>query len=241
MRRKLQESIYSSLVVYKMLYPILLKMIIRKGFFDERFDKIIKEYAKKEKNFFFIQIGANDGIKADPIYLYTKMYGWKGILVEPVKYIFKNLKENYEDGLIFENVAIANKNGFKKFYRLKKINDDVPLWCDEIGSFIKKNVIKYEDKIKNLRKYLIIEDIRCLTLKSLLNKHKVKKIDLLMIDTEGYDYNILKQIPFGKIKPKIIIYEDRHFNDVIKKKCQKLLIKNGYTIIRGVDCLAYIK
>jgi hypothetical protein len=32
----------------------------------------------------FIQIGANDGIKNDPVHAFIKKYYWTGILVEPI-------------------------------------------------------------------------------------------------------------------------------------------------------------
>ena len=121
---------------HKIFYPLLFAILKRKGFLDASFDKIINEYSKKNKDFFFIQIGANDGLKADPIYLYVNKYHWNGILVEPVKYIFDNLRKNYQGvpNVLFENVAIGEKDGFKNFYRLKRMEGkNIPLWYDEIG------------------------------------------------------------------------------------------------------------
>ena len=101
--------------------------------------------------------------------------------------------------------------------------------------------MKHKDKMPDIEKHITKDKIRCLTLTSLLNNHHVKKIDLLIIDTEGYDYQILKQIPFDKIKPKIIIFEDRHLPLHQKEYCKELLIKNGYFLVRGIDCLACLK
>ncbi len=244
MLRQIQKSVYLFLAKYKIFYPLLFRILIKKGYLEEDFDKIIKRYSNKNKNLFFIQIGANDGMKFDPTYLYAKKYRWKGILVEPVDYVFGKLKNNYRgfNGLIFENVAIGEKNGFKKFYMLKKSEgEDIPLWYDEIGSFFKENVIKHRDRIKDLDKRLITKKIKVLTLKSLLERHKVNRIDFLQIDTEGYDYHILKQIPFDKIKPSMIVFEDRHLPKNQKEYCQRLLIDNGYTIVRGLDCFAYLR
>ena len=44
----------------------------------------------------------------------------------------------------------------------------------------------------------------CLTPTQLLEKHNVSKVDVLMIDTEGYDCIILKAFPFDKFKPKLV-------------------------------------
>ena len=45
---------------------------------------------------------------------------------------------------------------------------------------------------------------------TLLDRHHVKKIDLLQIDVEGYDYELLKSFNFERIKPQLIRYEHRH-------------------------------
>lgn len=49
-----------------------------------------------------------------------------------------------------------------------------------------------------------------------------------MIDAEGYDFEIIKTIPFEYIKPGVIVYEDSHFNDEIKIECQRFLKNLGY-------------
>lgn len=45
--------------------------------------------------FFFIQIGANNGVYRDPIYEYIKKYQWKEIPVEPIVKYFRELENNY--------------------------------------------------------------------------------------------------------------------------------------------------
>lgn len=228
----------------RLFYPLLFAILKKKNYLDRKFDGLVTAYSRRHKDFFFVQIGANDGIKADPIYLYTNKYKWNGLLVEPVRYLFDKLKANYKDtpNLAFENAAISEKDGFRDFYRLKRMDgNNAPLWHDEIGSFLKETVLKHKDKIKDFDKYLITDKVRCLSLKSLFKRHNVKKIDLLQIDTEGYDYNILKQIPFNKIKPSIINYEDRHLSQQQKEYCEKLLKKQGYTLIRLLDNVAYLK
>jgi FkbM family methyltransferase len=244
MLKQIQKNVYMLLARHKFFYPLLFKILAKKNYLEVEFDKRIKDYQQKYKNIFFIQIGANDGMKFDPTYLYVRKYGWKGILVEPVNYVFKKLKKNYEGvrGLIFEDVAIGDKEGFKNFYMLKKSeNEKLPLWYDEIGSFSKEHVLKHKNRIKDIDKRITTEKIKVLTLGSLFEKYHVNKIDFLQIDTEGYDQQILKQIPFNKLKPSMIVYEDRHLSKEEKESCQNLLRNNGYTIIRGLDCFAYLK
>src|SRR5438128_2009992 len=99
---------------------------------------IIDLYVSSTKEVKFIQVGSNNGKTGDPIYKYIKRGGWHGILIEPVPYLFEELKSNYKDvqGLFFENNAIGLAEGESTFYRLKK-NDsfDLPEWYDQLGSF----------------------------------------------------------------------------------------------------------
>src|SRR5262249_56046547 len=59
--------------------------------------------------FFFVNIGANDGVSNDPIYPFLREYGWSGIVVEPLAPMLEELRRNYHDipGIVFEQAAIA--------------------------------------------------------------------------------------------------------------------------------------
>mmetsp|Transcript_79962 Transcript_79962/g.213973 ORF Transcript_79962/g.213973 Transcript_79962/m.213973 type:complete len:161 (-) Transcript_79962:841-1323(-) len=58
---------------------------------------------------FFVEIGANDGKFADPLFEKVNAWKWRGLLVEPLEDVFRLLKQNYAHlpGLSFENSAIA--------------------------------------------------------------------------------------------------------------------------------------
>ena len=48
-------------------------------------------------SFFFIQVGANDGITVDPIHKYIIEYHWNGILIEPQPGVFDQLKQDVSE------------------------------------------------------------------------------------------------------------------------------------------------
>lgn len=205
-----------------------------------RRDNIIRNVSNKRgKDFFFIQIGANDGIySGDPIQNMIKELKWGGILVEPLKNVFSILKQSFKDrdNIIFENVAIDIKNGYKDFYSVKGY--------EVLSSFYKAVLLKtVKRKFKNFEEDDIIKtNIQTLTLEALANKHNVKNIDLLCIDTEGYDYEILKTINFNKRKPKTIIYEYVHLTKQDRVSAINLLKKNMYNYFdyNGYNIFAYI-
>jgi len=192
-------------------------------------EKIIDLYSLQKKDVFFVQIGACDGIQADPINKFINRDKWSGILVEPVKYLFDQLVLNYRHSknLIFENVAIAEKDGAKDFYYIKNISDDRLSWKKMLGSFTPDHIPLEGNE------ELVKEKISCFTLETLFKNHDVGKVDLLLIDTEGYDYEIIKLIKFDRIRPDILIYEWTHLNLKSNNDCLKYLRKKGYQLYKN--------
>jgi FkbM family methyltransferase len=213
---------------------------IRGDFRDIR--GIMDSFSSVINDIFFIQIGSGDGITGDPIHTYIKRNGWSGILVEPVKYMFDRLVKNYQgqENLIFENIAISDSEGTRDFWYLNGIDNNFPRWYTQLGSFIPEVTLKNSCEINNIEKYLTSEQVSCLTLEALIRKHNVNKINLLHIDTEGYDFDIIKQFDFQRFEPEIILYEHRHLNYRKKKECMRYLKLKGYNVLQGAnDTIAF--
>jgi FkbM family methyltransferase len=182
--------------------------------------------------FFFVQIGANDGRIDDPIYKLISRYQLKGLLIEPVPDFFKSLVENYKDNtqLLFENSAIGNENGMSSFYKLR---NDNPFSAEARGlaGFDKDILLKHEKFIPGVSQYIETISVKTITLQSLIDKYRLTHIDLLQVDTEGYDYEILKMVFSTKIRPHIINYEFVHLTPSDQNQSLSLLAKNGYKFI----------
>lgn len=208
------------------------------------FDHIMDRYFTRNnpKDFFFIQIGAHNGIANDPIRKYVFKYGLKGILLEPQKEIFMILVKNYKEQpqLIFENVAISDKNETRSLYKIKSNAQNLPKWADQLASFSKQTVLNHGDVIPDIDSLIEVENVKCISFDTLLEQYKIFKIDLLQIDAEGYDYDIIKTIDFAKVKPHIIHFEHKHLNALDTGNCVKFLMKQGYQVIFfGSDAIVY--
>ena len=60
----------------------------------DEFNSIVTNYTSKKDDFFFIQIGSNDGKYDNPIHEYVIKFKWSGILVEPNINCFNKLVKN---------------------------------------------------------------------------------------------------------------------------------------------------
>lgn len=189
------------------------------------FEKTIEQYCQSRKDFFVIQVGACDGLMDDPICNYIKKYRWRGILIEPQRQEFERLRLNYDgiDNLIFENVAIADVDGVRPLYKVDSIEAECE-WQRGIATFY---------PTPNLEELgMAVEMVQCITFDTLINRHQVKRIDLLQIDVEGYDYEILKLLDLTKIKPRLIRYEHRHLSLSDMASCRNYLVQNGYKVLQ---------
>lgn len=209
-----------------------------------KFNDLIEK--KHHNNFFFIQVGAHDGITADPIHGYIKKYKWSGILIEPVEHLMKLLKQTYKNhsNLIYEQTAISTTKEEKIFYYFDEKWDTH--FDTGLCSFSKEHILKHFRKgkrkpyIQKAIKELKSRKILCSRLDTIIIKHKIKTIDLLQIDTEGHDFKVIKSLDLNKLKPKVINYESRHLPN--KEECELWLKSYGYTIEKYIksDTTAWI-
>lgn len=236
--------------IFIFLLPVRAYLFIVKHFSviaDEGYKRINKQIffqlLSKQKNAVsFIQIGANDGVTNDPIHTFIKKYKWKGTLVEPLPDFFKKLKENYagETQLNFENLGIGNKEDLLQFYYLPTQYNN-PEWLQQIGTFSKEAI---EINLKNQPAYLPLveaKSIPVITLSSLIQRSKLLDIDLLVIDAEGFEFQILSQLEKASVKPNYIFYEWGCMTEEENKALQQILINLGYEFYAASGDLLAVK
>jgi FkbM family methyltransferase len=196
--------------------------------------RLLQRYLRGQKNLFLLQIGSNDGLNGDPIFAALKVQSsWKALLVEPVPYLFGRLKQNYDGNnrVQFANVAIAEEATPGIFYYLdasaKLHFPDLPSWFDQLGSFDRNHIIKHLGVA--MEPFIRTLDIPTVSLPSLLEQHEVSQIDVLHIDTEGYDWKILRQLNLKKFRPKLILFEYKHLQEA-ERLAAMAFLKPAYRI-----------
>ena len=207
----------------------------RDAVLNRHFGVMMGRYSKRLKRpFKFLYIGANDGVMSDTIMRYAQKYDWHGILVEPVPHVMETLKKNFAQlqNQIYEQIAIAEYDGEKELYTFRKTNHQ-PVFAQLLHSFSKESLLKAHiswgiDKTKDI----VAIKVPTMTVQSLLHKHKVTNLDLLVIDTEGYDYTILKSINFDDIQPKFIKFESMHMKKQQLDELSKMLQQHSYKITK---------
>jgi len=182
----------------------------------EECTRVLDRYAEaRGSDFYFIQIGANDGVAYDPIRKQIEKYHWRGILIEPVEHHFQRLVEHHRGrtGLIFENLAIAPHDGAIAFHHYPRAMEKVagfPPWAKGMGSILEPFGSHNHRIMEEMGLHMETIEVPCVTFSTLIRRHRVTEIDLLQIDAEGFDGEIICHIDFALLKPKFIRYERRH-------------------------------
>jgi FkbM family methyltransferase len=223
----------------KMGYEIRSLKFIPRHFSEDQdtlkisFDHVIyKHMAERAGNtpFFFIQVGAFDGQDCDPLYKFIGPYSWSGILLEPQPAAFAKLQvlhgDNSKMNLI--NAAIARTESKTEFYILE--GDDLPSWSKGMASFQIENIRKHRDIIPSIDQHIRRTEVDCVTFGSLLSRFSVKQLDLLQIDTEGFDAEVIYMFPFEILKPAIVHFESKHLGKTKLEGVLDHLIPMGYRV-----------
>lgn len=218
---------------------------------------LLSEYSKScNGNFTVIQIGANDGITHDPIHKFIKRDNWKGVLLEPQKHVFDQyLSKIYRNnkGITTINAALGETDGHLNLYKIGFSN---ARWATGLATFDKsvlekaftsghvaKNAAKENVAIpSNPDEHIVAEKVPLISAETLLSTYQIDKIDLLQIDTEGFDYEVIKMFDIKKTKPGLIVFESSHLPKETLAEAVAYLQENNYeTVTSGANTVAMLK
>lgn len=190
------------------------------------------EVARRHSDVFFLQIGANDGLMEDHLHTFVRRFGWRGLLLEPLREYYDQLVANYADAsnLIFDNRALADQDGPRPMFHVRRGTEDLPEWSNGLGSLSRDAVLKYRSEAPQIEEYLVEQTVECVTFPSLIAQHGLDRIDVIVSDAQGYDLEILRQIDFHRFRPELVIYEQNLLSEQDKRSAIGLLERHGYKI-----------
>lgn len=187
-------------------------------------------FAARSDRFFFVQVGANDGVMDDPIHQWVRTHNWSGILIEPQEDEFNRLRENYAglSGLLFENVAIAERPGEVTLYSMKQeqitreYQRGFATLCPERTSMagLPRETVK-------------ITVVPAVPLTDIVKTHGVYQIDLLQIDVEGYDFKVMRSLDFSLVRPLVMCFERIHLSWIDRIAVHAFLWRRNYHYFAG--------
>ena len=195
-------------------------------------DILVSAYTELDKENFFVEFGATNGITHSNTHLLEKELNWKGILVEPASIWHDELDSNRncfidkrciftESGKIMEFLTVANQ---KKDGEIIYNGIDPEPGLSSLKKYADNGDWASKVRLKNSKK----EIVETITLNDLLDFYDAPKIiDYMSIDSEGSELDILKSFDFSKRKICIISVE-HNYHPINRKKINFILEKVGY-------------
>ena len=209
---------------------------------DLSFDHVISEFlVQSERIPTFVQVGAFDGVSGDLLHRYAMKGLIRGCLIEPQADAFEQLRANYAgvEGVQFRRAAIADRSGEATLYRVRP-GTPGPNWLYQIASFRRDVLLKHAAIVPGLEDAIITESVPTITFGDLFSELGYEP-DIVVIDTEGYDFEVIKLLDVGLRQPRIILYESKHLVPRDRDACIDLLRAAGYRLaVLAVDTVAYL-
>jgi len=172
----------------------------------------------------FIQIGANDGLRNDPLRPFIVRDDWQGVLIEPLPTVFPLLQQHYaylrRPGLVFVNAAVvAEDTGDLDFWTLApEFLDAQPVEkrLDYLrkASFRRDHVAGFLPDGVEAEEVLHRIPVPQVRLEEVVGSHLPRSpLHLLAIDAEGFESTLIPGIDFSVIRPEAVFFESEHLGD----------------------------
>lgn len=204
-----------------------------------------------------IQVGANDGVSNDPVSSYMRGFRGRAVLIEPEPDAFQKLQANWApvpSNVSLINCAIAERDENIVMYRIapekhaeyrRYYKATANAWG--ITSVDHSHVLTFLNKVvghvipaNEIEKWISRLDVDAISVRTLIDKYSIEYVDLLQIDTEGYDYQILKQFLALDMLPNIINFEFKNLNSSDQKNVLSDINARSYSTWKhSGDLLAF--
>jgi len=187
---------------------------------------------------FYVDVGAHHPTKYSNTHLlYTR--GWHGINIEPNPEAIKLFQRARPDDA---NVCsgIAEQPGHMKFW----------LFSDPLVSTFSEQDAKKWMEMRAGETWITLlgtQQVPVTTLRAVLEQHLPKDVpvDVLSVDTEGFDFQVLRSNDWERCKPRVIVVEVDHaksdaaeMTQYLTQKRYRPLIKMGPSQIFMSDSMA---
>ena len=156
-------------------------------------------------------------------------------------WLFEQLVANYEGvpGLRFFQVAISSGEGPMTMYSV----DPGPKTPMGLATDLVRPRRGHEPLVRlpELESRIFTVEVESRTVASLITEAGLTKVDLLHIDAEGFDDQIIRDLPLtAPWAPQFLIFEKKHLSRTRYSDLRKLLRQAGYRVVNlSPDELAY--
>ncbi len=172
-----------------------------------------------------IQVGAFDGVLADPLRKHLQSPDVQAVLLEPQPSPYAKLVALYSEqpNIRPMRLAIAETDGTLK------------MWSSnlELGEPTSSSVHGHNKRFGVSSTAVKSFDVPCVTVPTLLAQIGWDALDFLQVDVEGADWRVVRQFLNLSQPPRLINFEFLHLSPEERRESSALLQSKGYQIVDG--------
>ena len=198
------------------------------GYFGlNKIDQFLEEYIP-QRNGYFVELGANDGVSQSNTLYLEKYKNFKGVLIEPFPTNYEKCRINRSEENFFFLGACVSFNYSKPTVELLYSNL-MTITLDGYSTIA--NPVAHAEKGSE---FLNGQDVfkfsvKAVTLNEVLKKANAPKlIDFLSLDVEGAEIEVLSGINFSEFRFNLMLVETNEFeiiNDFLERE-NYIFVKN---------------
>lgn len=197
----------------------------KKSYSHEGEDMILRSMFEKQKNGFYIDVGAHHPKRFSNTYYFYKK-GWRGINIDAMPGSMNLFKKIRKRDINLE-IPISDKEETVNYYIFNERTANT--FSDELA----------KEKLKNEGRYIRAEKyLKCKTMAQVLGEYLPvnQSIDFLSVDTEGYDLKVLKSNNWEKYVPECVLVEviGLSIEDLINSELTHFMKDNGYVLFSKI-------
>jgi len=188
---------------------------------------------KKHLNFnggFFIECGANDGLRQSNTYWFERFQGWHGLLIEADPKNAAKCRINRPRDITINTALVADD----KIKTVKIHTADLMAYVD--GGITGKKETEHRAAAQEVQHLTGIGaiDVPARTLSSVLDELNIQKIDFFSLDVEGYELDVLRGLNLERHAPTYLLVETTRLDEIQK------VLQGRYEIIEQLSHHDYL-
>lgn len=178
----------------------------------------------------FIEAGANDGVSFSNTLYFERHRGWTGLLIEPIPELAERCVKNRSPDA---RVALCALGG------PAEAGSIVPLTYCNLMSIVRGAIgspAEDEDYVrlgKQAQNVATAYEVHAavVTLSALIDRYRLDRVDLLVLDVEGYERQALAGLDMQRHKPRFILVEALFHEAAIRE-----MLAPHYAFVAELGC-----